>query len=111
MFERTRTGAVNILQGNDPVNLQNAKRLAELLDECLVTGQPRIVFDLERVPLIDSAGLELLLDYQDRCLERGGVMTLSTPNQLCRDILTVTEVISRLEVFPDSLAAIGSFVQ
>lgn len=111
MFERTRTGAVHILRGNDPFTLQNTKEIAALLDECFAGGQPRIVFDLEKIPLIDSAGLELLLDYQDRCLQSGGVMKLAAPTPLCNEILTITDLNSHIDVFPDSLAAIGSFVQ
>ena len=41
MFERSRTGAVDIINGDDPLNHQNAPELAALLDECLVNGQPR----------------------------------------------------------------------
>jgi anti-sigma B factor antagonist len=111
MFTHTRLGAVDIIRGSDPINLPNAKQLSNLLDGCLVTGQPRVVIDLEKVSLIDSAGLELLLDYQDRCVARGGVMKLSTLTPLCRDILTVTDVIARFEVHQDSLSAVGSFSQ
>ncbi len=111
MFELSRTGAVDVIRGSDPINLQNAKQLASLLDQCLVTGQPRIVIDLEKVTLIDSAGLELLLDYQDRCLERGGVMKLAAPLPLCREILTLTDVASRFDVHQDSLSALGSYAR
>lgn len=67
--------------------------------------------DLEKVSLIDSAGLELLLDYQDHCTQRGGVMKLTTPTPLCRDILNVTDVVARFEVHQDTLSAVGSFAQ
>jgi anti-sigma B factor antagonist len=111
MFEHSRVGAVDIIRGSDPINLPNAKQLMNVLETCLVTRQPRVVFDLEKVSLIDSSGLELLLDFQDRCTDRGGVMKLAAPNPLCRDILTVTDVIARFEVHLDGLSAIGSFAQ
>lgn len=111
MFEHTRVGAVDIIRGSDPINLSSVKQLTGILDGCMLTRQPRVVFDLEKVSLIDSAGLELLLDFQDRCTERGGVMKLAAPSPLCRDILTVTDVVARFEVHLDSLAAIGSFAQ
>lgn len=111
MFERSRTGAVNVLRGNLPLNVETAKDLDALFDECLGAGQPRIVLDLEAVPLIDSAGLELLLEFQERCVERGGTIKLAAPTPLCRDILTVTDMISRFEVLPDRLSAVGSFAQ
>ena len=111
MFEHTRIGAVDIIRGNDPINLPNVRDLSTLLDECLTARQPRVVVDLERVQLIDSAGLELLLDYQDRCAERGGVMKLAAPTPLCREILFMTDVIARFEVLQDTLSAVGSFAQ
>ena len=111
MFERSRTGAVDVLRGQDPINLPNVRHLAEQLDSCLSSGQPHVVLDLEKVPLIDSAGLELLLDFQDRCAERSGVMKLSAPTPLCREILVVTGVATRFDIYQDSLAAIGSFAQ
>lgn len=111
MFERSRTGAVDILRGQDPINLQNVKQLGEQLEACLASGQPHVVLDLERVPLIDSAGLELMLDFQDRCAERAGVMKLAAPTALCRDILNVTGVATRFDIYQDSLAAVGSFAQ
>lgn len=109
MFERGRTGAVDIVRGDDPINAPALKQLSAVLDECLVHGQPRLVLDLEKVPLIDSQGLELLLEYQERCLERGGAMKLAAPNALCHDILMVTDVGTRFDVFRDCVVAAGSF--
>jgi anti-anti-sigma factor len=111
MFSHTRIGAVDIISGTDPINLSSVRDLSGLLEDCLRSGQPRIVLDLERVMLLDSAGLELLLDYQDRCMERGGIMKLASPTPLCREILTTTDVIARFEVLQDGLAAVGSFAQ
>lgn len=109
MFEHSRTGAIDIIRGSDPINLQNSKQLSSLLDDCIAVGQPRIVLDLEKVSLIDSAGLELLLDYQDACAARGGSMKLSGPSPLCSDILSVTDVSSRFEMHHDTLSAVGSY--
>jgi len=111
MFTYSRVGAVDIISGGDPINHPNVKQLSSILETCLLNGQPRVVFDLEKVSLIDSAGLELLLDFQDRCIQRGGVMKLATPTPLCRDILTVTDVGARFEVHQDTLSAVGSFAQ
>jgi len=109
MFERQRTGAVDVIRGGEPLNHQEVAALASLFDACVATGQPRIVLDLERVPLIDSAGLELLLDCQEKCAARGGALKLAAPTPLCRDILTVTDVLSRFQVYQDSLSAVRSF--
>jgi len=111
MFERFRQGAVDVIRGKDSLTVEKIKQVSKLLDECVQRGQPRIVFDLEEVPLIDGAGLEMLLDVWDRCLKRGGVLKLSAPNPLCREILSITDVGPQFEIFGDTLSAAGSFAR
>lgn len=111
MFERRKWGAVDAIRGDVPLNHENVQALSGVLEECCRQGQPRIVIDLERIPLIDSAGLELLLDVRDRCLQRGGLLKLAAPNALCRDILLVTGVTEQIEVLSDAVTAVGSFAQ
>lgn len=111
LFERRKQGTVELVRGNGPIHADTAEFLSELFEELLEAGQPRVVLDLERVQLFDSEGLELMLDFQDRCLQRGGALKLAAPNALCRDILTVTIAGSQLEVFSDAVSAVGSFAQ
>ena len=111
MFERSQQGAVDLVRGDEPLNLERVMDASELLEACANRGQPRIVIDLKRVPLIDSAGLELLLDVRDRCLKRGGALKLAAPNHLCEDILRITDVAPQFEIFDDVVSAVGSFAQ
>jgi anti-sigma B factor antagonist len=111
MFERRKWGAVDAVRGDVPLNQENVQALSSVIDDCCRQGQPRIVIDLERIPLIDSAGLELLLDVRDRCLQRGGLLKLAAPKALCRDILTVTGLTEQIEVLSDAVTAVGSFAQ
>ena len=111
MFERQKLGAVDTIRGPDPLTLQNGKQFSAVLEECCREGQPRVVVDLEGVPLVDSAGLEMLLDFRDRLLERGGMLKLAGPNALCREILTVTGLAEQIEIFRDIQAAVASFAQ
>jgi anti-sigma B factor antagonist len=111
MFERTTQGAVEMLAATAPINADGVSAVTRALESYLQAGQPRVVLDLERVPLLDSAGLETLLDFRDLFLERGGSLKLAAPNALCRDILAVTGVGSQFEVFGDTVSAVGSFTQ
>lgn len=111
MFARSKQGAVDVVAGDDPLNAEYIKDVSQLFDECISEGQPRIIFDLTHVPLIDSCGLELLLDVHDRCMQRGGLLQLVAPNALCQDILSVTDIASQFEVFGDIVEAAGSFAQ
>jgi anti-anti-sigma factor len=110
MFDRTKQGAVDVIFGDDPLNADHVPRVLQLLEECGSRGQPRVVIDLDRVPLIDSAGLEMLLDVQEGFQRRGGALKLAVESNLCHEILQVTGVGSRFEIFPQTAAAVGSFV-
>ena len=111
MFERTQQGAVDLVRGDEPLNADFVPRVTQLLQECCLRGQPRVVLDLENVPLMDSAGLEMLLDVQEDFQKRGGALKLAVRNTLCREILAVTGVGSQFEIYPEAASAVGSFVQ
>lgn len=109
MLERTRQGAVDLIRGDEPITVDRLPDVERLLAECLGSGQPRAVVDLARVPLVDSAALESLLDHQDKFKARGGALKLAAPNLLCRDILAITGVDRHFEIFSDAVSAVGSF--
>jgi anti-anti-sigma factor len=111
MFGRSRQGAVDVISGDDPLNVEHVEKVAGLLEQCGGAGQPRVVLDLQNVPLIDSAGLELLLNVQDKYRQRGGALKLAVSNPLCAEILSVTGVGRHFEIFSESASAVGSFVQ
>lgn len=111
MFETRRQGAIHVLTGDEPINSAALAQLDSQLIGCLSQGQPKIVVDLERVALIDSAGLEWLVDAAEKCFQRGGQFQLAAPNALCSDILRVTGVGEQVEIFDDVTGAVRSFAR
>ena len=111
MFELDTHGAVHVIHGDAPLNIDSVEAMEKLLEECLGNGLPHVVIDLKRTPLIDSAGIDLLLDYKDTCQRLGGDVKLAAPNRLCEDILFMTGVDQKIEVFDETLRAVGSFVR
>jgi anti-anti-sigma factor len=111
MFERMTQGAVDVIQADAPLNVESADELKQLLAACRAGGRPFVVLDMSNVPLVDGAGLELLLDFKDEFEALGGELKMAAPNPLCREILSVTGVGDGLEIFPDVLSAVGSFVR
>ncbi len=67
-----------------------------------------IVFDLETVPFIDSAGLEYLLDLQDRLAKRFGQVKLVRPDENVSQILEFTRLRSTFEVYKETHEAVKS---
>ena len=110
MFKHSKQGAINVISGTLPLSGDALDLFDGALVECLNEGQPRAVLDLRNVPLIDSAGLERLLDVRDRFQKKTGVLKLAGANPLCQDILTITGVASYFEVFPEVSQAVGSFI-
>jgi anti-anti-sigma factor len=90
---------------------ENLQELAATLQQCLGDGQPRAVLDMQEIPLLDSAGLELLLDVQEEFEQRAGRLKLAAASPLCRDILNVTGVGNHFEIYRELKSAIGSFLQ
>ncbi len=111
MFERVTQGVVDVVRGDRPLSAENVPQVRKMLEDCVANGQPCVVFDLENVPLIDSAGLELLADFREDYALLGGALKLASPNGLCREILAVTGLDEGFEIHDNALSAVGSFVR
>jgi anti-anti-sigma factor len=111
MFEQKHQGAVDVISGGDRITGEHVAELSALLEARVERGQPQIVLDLQSIVVIDSAGLELLLDFQEKCQRMGGALKLANVGSLCREVLKATGVGARFETFRDSGGAVRSFVQ
>jgi len=111
MFTQKQQGAVDIITGGDRISGEHVAELSSMLESRLGNGQPQIVLDLQGIALIDSTGLELLLDFQEKCQRMGGALKLANAGALCREVLKATCVGARFEIFRDSGGAVRSFVQ
>ena len=111
MFTVKSQGAVEVIAPNVPLNGEYVEELKETVQQCLGDGLPMLILNLRDVPLLDSAGLESLLDMRDLVEHRGGMMKLALPTPLTQDILRVSGVGRHFEVFPDEKSAVRSFVQ
>jgi anti-anti-sigma factor len=110
MFEKKSQGAVEVIGGGDRISGEQVTELSEMLDSCLQDGQPQVVLDLHCVAIIDSAGLELLLDTQEKFHSLGGSLKLANAGALCGEVLKVTGVGARFESFADTRSAVRSFL-
>ena len=111
MFPVEQQGSVKVIRGDAPLSGDNSAAAAAACAPHSKSGQPKLVFDLTSVPLIDSQGLELLLDLRDQCAARGGALVLARPNALVTEILSATGVLQGIAVFDDAVSAAGSFAQ
>lgn len=110
MFEQKRQGAVDVVAGGERIAGDQVPELAAILSGKAGRGQPHVVLDLQGVAVVDSAGLELLLDTQEAYQRSGGALKLANPGVLCREVLKATGVGAKFEIFPDTRSAVRSFV-
>jgi hypothetical protein len=68
MFPCKRSGAVEMISGTVPLTREHQSAFLNVVESCFGNGQPRVVFDLAQIPLMDSVGMESLLEARDRCL-------------------------------------------
>jgi anti-anti-sigma factor len=110
MFEQKRQGAVDVVGGGDRISGDRVPELAAIFASCVERGQPRVVLDLHGIAVVDSTGLELLLQAHDDCQRMGGALKLANPGTLCSEVLKVTGVGARFEIFDDTGSAVRSFL-
>ena len=109
MLSTEKQGVVDIVCSDDPLAGDHVEPVAQAFESCLNFGQPMVVYDMAHVPLLDSAGLEMLLDVLERFNRAGGDLKLANVNQLCHDILQATGVDVHFESFNNRTDAVGSF--
>lgn len=109
MFSHSRQGAVDVIAGSVPLDVESCERFRTFVEERLHRGQPKLVINLGGFPFIDSRGLETILEIRDRCHGLGGECKLASPNPLCRDILFATGLDAEFEIVADVIEGAGSF--
>ena len=111
MIEVSHQGAVVVAKCCERISDEFIEEIEQALDGCFSEGMPMAVLDLQNTQLISSEGLEYLLDTGDKFRARGGSFKLSSPTDLCAEILTITLVDQDVEVFENTNQAVRSFVQ
>lgn len=102
-------GAVTVLRPDGPLRVDATEAIDQELKPHLAAGVPYLVMDLSETPLIDSAGLEWILNWDETCCRRGGCLRLCSVGELCQDILRITAVGASVQQFDDLTSALGSF--
>jgi len=111
MFPVQSQGAVEVVAPTQALTAENASQLVETVQRQLSEGQPKVVLDMSAVQLLDSAGLESLLDARHFLQEKGGAIKLASLSPLCKDILRVTGIDCQFDAYRDVKLAVGSFVR
>ncbi len=111
MYPCKRSGSIDTISGSQPLTRDHQASFLIAIEGCFGNGQPRIVFDMSLIPLIDSVGLDTMLEARDRCHKLGGCLVVARPNPLCSDILRINGIDKEINIFEDVVKAMGSFAR
>jgi anti-anti-sigma factor len=111
MFALEKQGAVCVLRPKAPIEAKHCDQLKQTVLQGLGAGRPMLVVDFHDVPLIDSVGLETLVELREALEAKGGAVKFAAVNPLCADILRVTGVGLKFEQHQQVRAAVGSFAE
>jgi anti-anti-sigma factor len=102
-----RSGDRTILTPKEPVTHQSRKEIETLFSEAMNQQKTMIILDCKSMPYIDSAGLELLVEIDEKLRTRGGLLKIVGLNELCKEILVATRLIGHFHVYEDIREAIS----
>jgi anti-anti-sigma factor len=97
---------VVVVSSTGVIGLAGAGELERALASYVDSGRSRLVLDLHRVSLVDSAGLTALLRVHHRAVDQGGWLRLVNPRSRVRRILQIARLGELIPVYDTVEAAV-----
>src|SRR3954451_16883468 len=105
-----RVGNVEILDLSGKITLgENAGVLRDELTSLLAQGQKSILFNMQGVSYVDSAGLGELVGAYTTATNQGGSVKLLHLQGKMKDLMQITKLHTIFPTFDDEQAALSSF--
>ena len=105
-----RWSGVTVLKLSGRVALgEESEQLRNKVKSLLAEGKNQMLMDLANVTYVDSAGLGTLVSGLSSVQSQGGRMKLANVTKRCRDLLSITKLVTVFEVFDDVESGLASF--
>jgi anti-sigma B factor antagonist len=78
------------------------------INELIDSGRHRVVLDLNKIGLIDSSGLSVLISARKKAKAHGGDVVLANPSEDVCSLLEVTRMQQLFAIFGDRDAAVAT---
>ena len=95
-----------VLKIRKSLTYQNCEEIEATFKDCLKQQKNEIIIDFSKISFLDSAGLELLLQMHNELKQQGSDLKLVHLDELCLDILKVTQLINVFRIYEDMNKAI-----
>ncbi len=109
-IEEKRVGTVDVMAPGGPIVDEEAEELIALMTQKLSAANPRFVLSMEKVPYIDSRGIEGIVEASDSLMSRGGRLRLTGVSATCREALELTGQSKKVDYFDTLQDAVRSFL-
>ncbi|MFC5826401.1 STAS domain-containing protein [Nonomuraea insulae] len=103
-----RLPGVSVIAVTGEMDATNRGQLESYLRRARTHPSEGLVFDLSRVPFMDSSGLHVLLMCATDCLRNGGAVHLAAVQPLPARLFEVTGVVAHLPVYDTVDAAVSA---
>ena len=105
-----KEGAVTVVKPMGSLVSGELEDMELHLHQLTQNGVKRIIINMTEVTCIDSAGLEIINRCRKQLDQRGLRLKLCNMNELTRNIFDLTRLAPQFEIFPDTAAAVRSFL-
>ncbi len=109
-FESHKVGTVDVRSPAGPLVDEDAQAFADMLSVAVDAPHPRLVVSLDEVPYMDSIALEALVTAAERMHDQNQQLKLACVPPTCREILELTGLACRFQIFEDVQDAVRSFM-
>lgn len=98
-IEKIEENGLDILRVGGTLDLQHVAAFRQQVGGLLKKGQVRIIFDLEELEFIDSAGLEALLSTLVTAKKIGGFVALAGVRKTVARVFQITHMEKAFQIF------------
>jgi anti-anti-sigma factor len=96
------------LKGNVTLGAGEQK-MREAIDEQIASGHKKLLLNMANVAVLDSSGIGAIIKSFTTAKREGGKLKLVNLSPLARQMLSITGLLSVLEVYDDESSALASF--
>ncbi|HBE69660.1 MAG TPA: hypothetical protein DDW52_16060 [Planctomycetaceae bacterium] len=111
MLNVQTVGSVNVIKVRSALQDECLANARKTVQDCLDKRRFWLILNLHDCPLINSQGLEFIVDSQQDCLARGGRLVVAEPQPLTSEILGVTGIDEQVAVYRDMRGALSDFAR
>jgi anti-anti-sigma factor len=102
---------IPIIEARGECDLITSRKLKDVAESLITTGQCRIVFDLRNMSYIDSSGFRVLLEAKNGVAGKGGniaLVSLTAPVERVFNLLRLGELIIRTDTVQEAVDQLKS---